>query len=83
MLRHAFIHYITDVKMVILECKETKLGQRGVVSIATAAKEPGNTYKATVNRVIYGNKSDACFKNIAIFSSFADISTHTHERMSV
>lgn len=74
-----------DVKFVILECKETKLGQRGVVSIATAAKEPGNTYKATykVNRVIYGNKSGARFKDNTIFSSFADISTGTHERMSV
>lgn len=59
-LQHAFVHYIADensiVKTGVLESTETKLGQRGVVSMVTAAKEPENTYKANLNRATYEKK---------------------------
>lgn len=66
-LHHAFVHYITDengiVKTGVSESTETKLGQRGVVSMATAAKEPENTYKASLNRATYEKNSDPCFRD--------------------
>lgn len=50
----------------VLECKETKLGQRGVVSMATAATEAENTYKATLKRATYEKNSDPCFRDNTI-----------------
>lgn len=37
----------------VWECRGTKLGQRGVVSMATAAQEPENTHRATFSGAKY------------------------------
>lgn len=85
-LHHAFVHYITDengiVKTGVSESTETKLGQRGVVSMATAAKEPENTYKATLNRATYEKNKDPCFRDNPIqhILFHCDISTNVHKR---